>query len=440
MNQGSTKTRPSLWEEEVPPENRFRRVQQEVSLEGGFRPATAGRRGGPGMPLEMPDPDGDDPLRPSWQRYERPRNPWWRPASKAGRVFLAICSLIVLGGLTTAGLMLKTYLEHDARFRIAGTSNIQAAGLTEVNRPEMLSVFGEDIGRNVFFIPLKERRTQLEAIPWIERATVMRILPDQIRVAVVERKPVAFVREGQQIGLVDANGVLLSMPPATMAKRHYSFPVLTGIDARDTAASRKARIAVYQRLMSELDANNQHYSQEISEIDLTDPEDARVLIPEQGNDILAHFGQDHFLERYQRFQAHIAEWRRQYPRLAAVDLRYDRQVVLQMAPGKDAPQAPAGAAPATGARVAKPVARESTGKAQAKPDKAARAAGHRRTASKPRLLALAGSKAARARDRALKQRVARENRKRAEERAAAQNSSRLTSGPTTLQAAPAREQ
>jgi hypothetical protein len=140
----------------------------------------------------------------------------------------------------------------------------------------------------------------------------MRLLPDQIRVAVVERQPVAFTRHGQQIGLVDANGVLLAMPAAMMASTTTRFPVVTGIDPGDPP-SRKARMDVYQRLMAELDANGKHNSEQISEIDLTDPEDARVLMPEQGADILAHFGEDHFLERYQRYKAHIAEWRQQYP-------------------------------------------------------------------------------------------------------------------------------
>ncbi len=170
----------------------------------------------------------------------------------------------------------------------------------------------------------------------------MRLLPDQIRVAVVERQPVAFTRQGQQIGLVDANGVLLAMAPATMATHHYSFPVLTGIDPGDSADSRKARMAVYLRLMADLDAGGKHNSEQISEIDLTDPEDARVLMPEQGTDILAHFGDDRFLERYQRYQAHIAEWRQQYPHLASVDLRYDNQVVLQMASGKETSAAAGG--------------------------------------------------------------------------------------------------
>jgi cell division protein FtsQ len=288
------------------------------------------------MPLDMEDLDGEDSSRSRGKRFVEPSGPWWRPASTAGRVFLGLGFLLVLGGFTASAVAARSYLSRDARFRIAGAGNIEASGLTQVSRAEMLPVFGEDIGRNIFFVPLNERRKQLEAIPWVEHATVMRLLPDRIRVSVVERDPVAFVRQGQQIGLVDAEGVLLTMPAATMAQHHYSFPVVTGINPRDPKPTRKLRMAVYERLLGELDANNQHLSEQISEIDLTDPQDARVLMPEQGTDILAHLGDDQFLDRYQRYKAHIAEWRQQYPKLMAVDLRYESQVVLEMTPGANA--------------------------------------------------------------------------------------------------------
>ena len=308
--------------------------------------APPARRALPTMPLDSSGPDDDDSPamkseRKGGGRFERPRNPWWRPASTAGRVLLLLVALVVLSGFAASAYLLKSYLDRDERFRIAGAGNIKASGLTEVSRAEMLPVFGEDIGRNIFFVPLSERRRQLEQLPWVERATVMRLLPDQIRVSVVERRPVAFVRMGQQIGLVDASGVLLTMPAAMMAQRHYSFPVVTGFDAHDPIASRKARMAVYQRLLAELDSNGQQLSEQISEIDLTDPADAKVLMPEQGGDILAHFGEDQFLERYQRYKAHIGEWRQQYPKLAAVDLRYEQQVVLEMAAGTNVAQATA---------------------------------------------------------------------------------------------------
>lgn len=335
MNQGNTTSRPLIWEDDAPADSRFRRMQQGVPRNG---------RALPGMPLEMQDPDGDDFSRSKRGLFGAAPGHWWRPASTVGRVFLAVSVLTALAGFTAAGLALRTHLERDARFRIDGAGQIQATGLTEVNRAQLLPVFGEDIGRNIFFVPIGDRRKELEAIPWVEHATVMRMLPDQIRINVVERKPVAFTRHGQQIGLVDANGVLLDMSAATMAAHHYSFPVVTGIDVGDKPTSRQARMGVYGRLMTELDQNSQHYSEQISEIDLTDPEDARVLLPAQGTDILAHFGEDHFLERYQRYQTHIAEWRQQYPKLAAVDLRYDHQVVLEMVSGANATQ-PAGDSP-----------------------------------------------------------------------------------------------
>jgi len=307
----------------------------------------------PGLPLEMEDhEDEGEPVRPVRSRFSPPRNPWWRPASSVGRFFLTSAALIVLVGLGTSAYLLKTYLDHDARFRIGGASNIKATGLAEVSRAEMLPVFGEDIGRNVFFVPLNERRKQLEEIPWIEKATVMRLLPDQIRVTVVERQPVAFTRMGSQIGLVDANGVLLTMPAAMMAQHHYSFPTLSGINPSDSPATRKGRVDVYLRLLKDFDSSGQRLSAQVSEIDLTDPADARVTM--QDDTTLLHFGEDHFLERYQRYKSHINEWRQQYPNLAAVDLRYDQQVVLQMATVANAAQDATGDQSAAGAEPGKP--------------------------------------------------------------------------------------
>jgi cell division protein FtsQ len=53
-------------------------------------------------------------------------------------------------------------------------------------------------------------------------------------------------------------------------------------------------------------------------------------------DILVHFGDGKYLERYREYEQHLAEWRAQYPKLASVDLRYERQVVLEMQPGATA--------------------------------------------------------------------------------------------------------
>ncbi len=474
MTQSSSlKSRPLMWEDEVPAEPRPRRVRQSAFLE---------ERALPERPLKNPGANGGDVTRNGAVRFgarsideskqdsadrDWPAISRKRPAGKAKRIFLTLVALILLGGLAASAYILKTWLGSDSRFRISGAGNIQASGLTEVSRAEMLPVFGEDIGRNVFFVPLNERRKQLEEIPWVERATVMRLLPDQILISIVERKPVAFARHGEQFGLVDAKGVLLTMPAAMMAQRHYSFPTVSGIDVHDSAAARKQRMAVYQRLVSELDANGQHTSGQISEVDLSDPEDARVILEDDPNTLL-HFGQDQFMERYLRYKAHIAEWRHQYPDLTGVDLRYEQQVVLQRASGAKSEQAAVGDQTAAGASADdKPSApaEKTADKVAAKSAPAIHAAANppahkpatkaKVSSSKPSTAvkkakpvgnASAKTKTAAAKDKAAKAKAAKakainakaKEKKRAEVKRTALNANRHTTAPATHPAANAR--
>ncbi len=280
--------------------------------------------------------------------------------TRVGKVLLLIVLLSILGCFGAAGWEVRSFLQHDAHFRIDSSASVEATGSTELSRDALVRVFGSDIGRNVFFVPLQTREAELEAQPWVKHATVMRILPNSLRVTIVERVPIAFVRVGHQISLVDAEGVLLSMPPATLAARHYSFPVVTGLDPNGPADARVERMHLYQGFVNALNAGGANVSSQLSEVDLSDLDDVRAVVPAQGTDILLHFGNSDYLERWRSYQEHLAEWRQQYPNLSAVDLRYDRQVVLKMADAAHAdeaeehkPLAPEAAAPTK--RAAAPV-------------------------------------------------------------------------------------
>ena len=78
------------------------------------------------------------------------------------------------------------------------------------------------------------------------------------------------------------------------------------------------RMAMYQKFVADLDASGEKLSGQMSEIDLSDPEDVRATVPARGSDLLLHFGQENFLSRYRVYQSHLNEWEQQYPRLAAV--------------------------------------------------------------------------------------------------------------------------
>jgi cell division protein FtsQ len=270
------------------------------------------------------------------------------PRSLGGKIGVLV-GVLVLMGLCVGGVMVaRTAILHDDRFVIPSSSSIEIQGNQHVTRAQLLSIFGEDVERNIFRVSLDDRKEALEQLPWVEHATVMRLLPNRLRVSIVERMPVAFVRQGNHIGLVDSNGVLLDMPTDVQANMHYSFPVVTGLAQNDPLSLRAARMKLYARFKNDLDSSGEKISEKLSEVDLSNPEDVRAVIPDKGGEVMVHFGEDNFLERYRKFEDHLAEWRAQYPHLSSVDMRYERQVVLEMQPGTTA------AAPVTGGDAATP--------------------------------------------------------------------------------------
>ncbi len=278
--------------------------------------------------------------------------------SVGGRIVLGVVAFVLLGAVAVAVAEARSYLMHDARFVVASSDDIQISGAEHLTRDQILNVFGADLERNIFRVSLAERQADLERLPWVEHATVMRLLPHVLRVQITERTPVAFVRQGSQIGLVDASGVLLDMPADAPGNPHYSFPVLTGLSADEAISERAAKMEVYEQFLHDLDGSGQHLSDAVSEVDVSDPEDVKALITSGSSDILVHFGESQFLQRYQEFQEHLAEWKQQYPKLASADMRYEGQIVLEMQGDADAATIGTGAAESAGAApaIAKPVA------------------------------------------------------------------------------------
>jgi len=296
------------------------------------------------LPRTLGEAGRSDELQEEWEddRPYRPRRGpgaglarlrrW--PSSLAGRLVAGGFLLLLVGAAGVAVAAMRRLAFTDPRFSVPGSQQIALEGNRHLSRAQVLSVFGADLERNIFRVDLAERRADLERLPWVEHATVMRLLPDQLRVRIVERTPVAFVRQGTQIGLVDASGVLLDMPASDAGDPQYSFPVLTGVTAEQSAAERQERMQVYHAFMQELNgAAGERLTDTLSEVDLSDPEDVKALVTGGSTDVLVHFGDEQFLRRYREFMAHMVEWKRQYPRLASADMRYEGQIVLEMQPG-----------------------------------------------------------------------------------------------------------
>ena len=229
--------------------------------------------------------------------------------------------------LCVAGLgagWLYSYGEHSWRFRVESSDNIEVTGMENVTKAQIMEVMGADIGRNIFFIPLGQQKTQLEQIPWVESASVMRFVPNRLKVEIHERTPVAFARVGPRIFLIDAGGTLMELP-----QRHkYSFPVILGMNPGEPLSTRTPRMKAYGELVRELDSGGARYSQDLSEVDLSDLEDVKVRVNDPAGDVLVHLGSSDYLKRYRTYVSHAQEWRQQFQKLESVNLRYDNQVIV----------------------------------------------------------------------------------------------------------------
>ncbi|MBZ5645948.1 MAG: FtsQ-type POTRA domain-containing protein [Acidobacteriia bacterium] len=267
------------------------------------------------------------------------------PRRTARRVKIAAIVLLAAAVVGAVATVLYRYGAHSWRFRLESSSNLEIRGTHNVTRAQVLEVMGSDIGRNVFFVPLFERKKQLEDIAWVESASVMRLLPDRLRIEIKERTPVAFVQIGSRVSLIDASGVVMDMPATRQT--HYSFPVITGMQESEPLSTRAARMKIYSALVRDLDSEGGNYSSALSEVDLSDPEDVKIIVPEAAGAVLIHMGSSEFLRRYKTFIAHVAEWRQQVPgqKLDSVDLRYEGQIIVnpdtKAVPAAQAPAPPA---------------------------------------------------------------------------------------------------
>ncbi|MGH9617943.1 MAG: cell division protein FtsQ/DivIB, partial [Acidobacteriaceae bacterium] len=219
-----------------------------------------------------------------------------------------ILCVTALGLLGIAGMGVKAYLLHSSRFILQSSASIQVDGNRVVSRSQALVFFAPDMGRSILRVPLGKRKAELEGIKWVRTATVMRLWPNRLRVAVVERAPVAFALDGNAVRLVDDQGVLLNLPNATAQQhsfrmQHYSFPVLTGISASDPLPIRATRMAMYLEFIHALDADGGHISSTLSQVDLSDPEDIRAIFLGGARQPQVHFGDSNYLARYQAYQA-----------------------------------------------------------------------------------------------------------------------------------------
>src|SRR6202453_220552 len=280
------------------------------------------------------DVDEESPFLRGQKRVSARRNSL--PQKTANRLLWSMVAVALLCVAGFAAAALYRYGEHSWRFRVESSDDIEVMGMQNVTKAQIMEVMGADIGRNIFFIPLTQQKTQLDQIPWVESASVMRFVPNRLKVEIHERTPVAFARVGPRMYLLDAGGTLMELTQ----KHRYSFPVILGMNPGEPLSTRRPRMKAYGEMVRDLDTGGAHYSQDLSEVDLSDLEDVKVRVNDPAGDVLVHLGSSDYLGRYKIYITHAQGWRQQFQKLESVDLRYDNQIIVNPDLEKAAKQVP----------------------------------------------------------------------------------------------------
>lgn len=243
---------------------------------------------------------------------------------------MLIWSFAAFACLSTA-YAVDNLLRTGDSFLFAGPgSALRLTGLQYVQPAVIEEAFDDDRGRSVYEIPLEVRRRSLLAIPWVEEATVMRIWPNRLWIDIRERTPAAWLRVPVSRGfettkLIDRYGTILDTPEGAK----FSLPVVAGISEEMPQPDRQVRMDLFQRLISELDGEMPRYSEQISEVDLSDARNARVSTIHDGAVVELQMGDEFLRHRFEVYLQHVGQWKTEFGTVRSIDLRFKDQVVVK---------------------------------------------------------------------------------------------------------------
>jgi len=263
---------------------------------------------------------------------------------KAWRTYLSATMWAAVG---LAGAWVAYDLGHflltSPEMALIHPEQVSLGGNHYVTLANVLEIFADDRGKSVLRIPLDRRLSEIESIPWVEHATVRRVLPNRIQVDITERTPIAFLRDGSGMALIDVHGVILERP----IEGNFHFPVVTGISSDMPQDDREARMQLFSGFLEQIEAGHSGAAEQVSEVDLSDATDVRATITglqqvsinqsaaaddtnQWGQDapVAVHFGDSDFASKYQTLVEDIGQWRATAGRVDSIDLRFGGEAVV----------------------------------------------------------------------------------------------------------------
>ncbi|MFV9875358.1 MAG: cell division protein FtsQ/DivIB [Rickettsiales endosymbiont of Dermacentor nuttalli] len=139
--------------------------------------------------------------------------------------------IIVLA--TTSYLLLNSFLINITTqvFSKLGLTvqNIYLSGQHNTPLNQITSSLNFKLGDNIFTIPIRRIKYNLEQMGWIDEAIIFRQLPDSVYISIIEKKPAALWQSNGALYLIDENGDILTNK---QIKDFANLIIIVGDDAQ----------------------------------------------------------------------------------------------------------------------------------------------------------------------------------------------------------------
>ncbi len=96
---------------------------------------------------------------------------------------------------------------RDAGFVL---TNLTISGAERTSERDILARLDIDTGMPLLAVDLKKLQARIEALPWVRRAAITRILPGDLNIKIEERVPFALWQRGGKLRLIDTEGVVIT--------------------------------------------------------------------------------------------------------------------------------------------------------------------------------------------------------------------------------------
>ena len=263
-------------------------------------------------------PTTDKRFRRAHVKPSRKRSPASKQAWLAARL---IALALVLGYAGYRGVAL-----------IAAASSLQIGhmvvrGHERLSAGEVLALVDGLRGQNILAVDLDVWQRKLLSSPWVESATIRRVLPSTLEITVHERRPMGIGRLGTAMYLVDGRGVIIDEYGPAYAD--IDLPIIDGIGAAPHEGGSivdVARAEFAARVIGALSARPE-LARRVSQIDVSNLHDAVLIL--DGDPALLRVGDTEFVARLQQYIDLAPALHERLDGIDYVDLRFDERLYVR---------------------------------------------------------------------------------------------------------------